>query len=461
MPALARGQVHAAGEDVVVAEDRGDVLLEQRPGRERRALERERRLHRRRGARRAARGSGRAAGRTSARRSSRPRGRSSSWPSPSRWSSAASTPASTSSRTTGRPPRAHLDLDRVLGGAGREVGLEQQQPVGRPGEQRLQRRRLPRAIVADVDEHDRVAGALGGALGAAQHAPEERVRDVRHHERDAARHAGAQRAGGDVRAVAELGRGGADHLLGACGDPPAGFPGQHERDRRLRDAGAARDVDAGDAWRSADVRNPRATWTTRGGGGRDRRARARPCCGRATPRRCSTRRRSSATSTCPYWAELWPSALALARVVGVARAARSADAGAGLRARSAVARRGGRRRARAGDRLGAGRDRDDRAQRGPQRARRSRRCACPGRRPSRCSPARRGISSSPPTSSTKRATATRCSRCSRAWAREIWLADPGRPAAGPFLERVAETFVIETRRAAEIPQGGVYRLRLR
>ena len=42
---------------------------------------------------------------------------------------------------------------------------------------------------------------------------------------------------------------------------------------------------------------------------------------------------------------------------------------------------------------------------------------------------------------------------------EIWLADPGRPAAGPFLERVAETFEIETRHAAEIPQGGVYRLR--
>ncbi len=45
---------------------------------------------------------------------------------------------------------------------------------------------------------------------------------------------------------------------------------------------------------------------------------------------------------------------------------------------------------------------------------------------------------------------------------EIWLADPGRPAAAPFLERVAETFTIESRRAgAEVPQGGVYRLRPR
>jgi predicted nicotinamide N-methyase len=39
---------------------------------------------------------------------------------------------------------------------------------------------------------------------------------------------------------------------------------------------------------------------------------------------------------------------------------------------------------------------------------------------------------------------------------EVWIADPGRPAAAPFLERVAETFTIETRRAAEIPQGGVH-----
>ena len=44
---------------------------------------------------------------------------------------------------------------------------------------------------------------------------------------------------------------------------------------------------------------------------------------------------------------------------------------------------------------------------------------------------------------------------------EIWLADPGRPAAGPFLERAAERFEIARRPAAELPQGGVYTLRLR
>jgi len=44
---------------------------------------------------------------------------------------------------------------------------------------------------------------------------------------------------------------------------------------------------------------------------------------------------------------------------------------------------------------------------------------------------------------------------------EIWLADPGRAAAGPFLEAAAETFAIDSRRAPEIPQGAVHHLRLR
>ena len=44
---------------------------------------------------------------------------------------------------------------------------------------------------------------------------------------------------------------------------------------------------------------------------------------------------------------------------------------------------------------------------------------------------------------------------------EIWLADPGRPAAAPFLEAVAETFTIDSRRAPEIPPGAVHHLRRR
>jgi predicted nicotinamide N-methyase len=42
---------------------------------------------------------------------------------------------------------------------------------------------------------------------------------------------------------------------------------------------------------------------------------------------------------------------------------------------------------------------------------------------------------------------------------EIWLADPGRAAAAPFLEAAAEHFTITRRSAPEIPQGGVYRLK--
>lgn len=44
---------------------------------------------------------------------------------------------------------------------------------------------------------------------------------------------------------------------------------------------------------------------------------------------------------------------------------------------------------------------------------------------------------------------------------EAWIADPGRPPATEFLERAAERFNVRTTRAEEIPQGGVHRLRPR
>jgi predicted nicotinamide N-methyase len=44
---------------------------------------------------------------------------------------------------------------------------------------------------------------------------------------------------------------------------------------------------------------------------------------------------------------------------------------------------------------------------------------------------------------------------------EIWLADPGRPAAEPFLAAAEEAFTIEHRAVAELPRGAVHRLRLR
>jgi predicted nicotinamide N-methyase len=42
---------------------------------------------------------------------------------------------------------------------------------------------------------------------------------------------------------------------------------------------------------------------------------------------------------------------------------------------------------------------------------------------------------------------------------EAWIADPGRPPAAGFLERAAERFDLRTTPAGEIPQGGVHRLR--
>jgi len=42
---------------------------------------------------------------------------------------------------------------------------------------------------------------------------------------------------------------------------------------------------------------------------------------------------------------------------------------------------------------------------------------------------------------------------------ELWLADPGRPPAGPFLEAMAERFEIESAHDPLLPQGAVLRLR--
>jgi predicted nicotinamide N-methyase len=44
---------------------------------------------------------------------------------------------------------------------------------------------------------------------------------------------------------------------------------------------------------------------------------------------------------------------------------------------------------------------------------------------------------------------------------EAWIADPGRAPAGEFLERAAERFDIRTTTASEIPQGGIHRLRVK
>jgi predicted nicotinamide N-methyase len=43
----------------------------------------------------------------------------------------------------------------------------------------------------------------------------------------------------------------------------------------------------------------------------------------------------------------------------------------------------------------------------------------------------------------------------------IWLADPGRPAARPFLDAARERFALDSRPARELPQGAVHVMRLR
>jgi predicted nicotinamide N-methyase len=44
---------------------------------------------------------------------------------------------------------------------------------------------------------------------------------------------------------------------------------------------------------------------------------------------------------------------------------------------------------------------------------------------------------------------------------EAWIADPGRPSATEFLARAAERFALRTTTAGEIPQGGIHRIRFR
>ena len=85
-----------------------------------------------------------------------------------------------------------------------------------------------------------------------------------------------------------------------------------------------------------------------------RRRRALPCFARATPRRCSTRRPSLVDEFLPYWAELWPSGLALARALPLrgSRGWRVIELGAGLGVPSLVAAARGARGDR--DRLGGG-----------------------------------------------------------------------------------------------------------
>ena len=81
-----------------------------------------------------------------------------------------------------------------------------------------------RRIAGGVDQGDGVAGGLGGALSAAQNAPEERVGHIGDEEGHGARSAEPERLRGDVGAIAELARAPAHPLLGGLRDAPWPLP---------------------------------------------------------------------------------------------------------------------------------------------------------------------------------------------------------------------------------------------
>ena len=172
--------------------------------------------------------------------------------------------------------RPGLDEHDVLVGA-HALGwhdLEQQVAVDRAGAQRLEGLLLPAPVIARVDQRHGVAGLLGRALGPAQDAGEERVGHIGDQQRDRARAAQPQRLRGDVGPVAEL-AGAAPHpLLRGRRDATAALAREHERDRRLRDAGTARDVDARHAAVGGGGDGDMQPRRTVGRGGKHRRRRA-------------------------------------------------------------------------------------------------------------------------------------------------------------------------------------------
>jgi predicted nicotinamide N-methyase len=163
----------------------------------------------------------------------------------------------------------------------------------------------------------------------------------------------------------------------------------------------------------------------------------------------------------PYWAELWPSALALARAVGARtlRGARTLELGCGLGLPSLVA-------AAAGGRVVATDWAPDSIAMALRNAERNgltieafvASWAAPQALVDRA--ARDLVVASDVLYEPRNGEALLPLLPRLVDARgEIWLADPGRPAAALFLEAAAETFTIDSRPAPEIPQGAVHHLR--
>ena len=185
------------------------------------------------------------------------------WPSPSRCSAIARAAGLHVEAHRGQAVGVGLDRDHALLEVARlpgRVDAEQQEAVDRAVAQDLEGVDLPGPVVGRVDEHHRVALAPRGGLGPAQHAPHERMGHVGHDQADRPRGPGAQRPRGQVRPVAELLGHGAHGRLGRGRHAAGGLAGQHERDRRLRDAGAVCDVDAGDG-SAARFHGASPSWT--------------------------------------------------------------------------------------------------------------------------------------------------------------------------------------------------------
>jgi predicted nicotinamide N-methyase len=164
----------------------------------------------------------------------------------------------------------------------------------------------------------------------------------------------------------------------------------------------------------------------------------------------------------PYWAELWPSSLALARFIGgrALRGARTVELGCGLGLPSLAA-------AVAGGRVTATDWAPDAIVMTTENARRNG-IAIEALRVSWTEPD--ALLERAPWDLVLASDVLYEARNGEALLPllprlidkgEIWLADPGRPAAQPFLQQAAARFEIDLRPAPEVPQGGVYRLRRR
>jgi len=165
----------------------------------------------------------------------------------------------------------------------------------------------------------------------------------------------------------------------------------------------------------------------------------------------------------PYWAELWPSALALARAVGARalRGARTLELGCGLGLPSLAA-------ALAGGRVLATDWSPESVRMTARNAERNGlaietlRCSWTEPEPLLARGPWNLVLASDVLYEARNGEALLPLLSRLLGPRgEVWLAEPGRPPAAAFLAAAEEAFAVERRPARELPQGGVYRLRLR